>query len=110
MDFPATFVKGDQTRVAHNPSDAVKARFDGFQLLGAGAGQVDYADLQEQAKRRGIPANQSKEALVDALRAPANQGEAAPPPARHHLGGAPPAPPKPSDLPQRPASAERDES
>lgn len=67
--YPQTFVKGDRTKVAHNAADAVKARFEGYRPYVAES-TVDYSELQAQAKLRGIPANQSKDALVEALSLP----------------------------------------
>ena len=32
-DYPKTYVKGDNTRVAHNRRDEVKLKFDGFRVV-----------------------------------------------------------------------------
>lgn len=69
---PGNYVKGDRSRFAETKADAVAAVFDGFVLEGPALEDTDYRDLQEQAKAAGIPANQSKEALVSALASPAD--------------------------------------
>jgi len=83
--YPAgTYVKGDDVRVARTPAVAVALAFSGYALaksdtkVEADAVVVpvtedvntdgpDYPTLQELAKEAGIPANQSKAALEEAL-------------------------------------------
>lgn len=85
MAFPKTFTRGDSTRYAHSASDVVRLQFDGFVEGAASAGEraetpnvpapvsddgedgPSYAELQEQAKAHGIRANQSYDALFEAL-------------------------------------------
>ncbi len=69
ITYPATFVKGTQTRTVRNVREAVKARFDGFKTVTAVA-QSDHpvrAEIQAAAKAEGIPANQKTDVLVEAL-------------------------------------------
>ena len=67
---PGTYVKGDSVRVAHTAATAVALRFDGYQLRTEDAlADVDYRDLQAQAKAAGISANQSRADLTAALAA-----------------------------------------
>lgn len=73
------YVKGDQTRVANTKADAVQAVFDGFAPVksnsedssaskgGSEDSSASYRDLQAQAKELDIPANQSAEALEQAI-------------------------------------------
>lgn len=65
--YPATYAKGDRRRSVTTASDAVKAQFDGFKLVSVD--EVDYADLQAQAKELGIKANQSAAALTEQINA-----------------------------------------
>lgn len=67
MSFePGTYRKGDRVRNVSTRRDAVQATWDGF-VLAAPAEDASYADLQAQAKAKGVPANQSGEALRAAL-------------------------------------------
>lgn len=61
---PGVYVKGDQTRIVNTRGAAVQAVWDGYTLQG---GDSDYRALQAKAKDLGIPANQSAEALVEAI-------------------------------------------
>ena len=58
------YVKGDRTRIANTKADAVQAVWDGYAPQG---GDSDYRALQAKAKDLGIPANQSAEALTEAI-------------------------------------------
>lgn len=66
---PGVYRKGHETRVADNASEAVRLTFDGYrpQTAETVASESDYRDLQAQAKVLGIPANQGKEALAEAI-------------------------------------------
>lgn len=65
---PGVYVRGDQTRLARTPGAAVAAVWDGFRpATQQQTEDADYRDLQAQAKRLGIPANQSKDALAAAI-------------------------------------------
>lgn len=62
------YVKGDQTRRVYTPAQRVAAVWEGFKPASEVTTEdVDYRDLQAQAKSLGIPANQGKEALVKAI-------------------------------------------
>lgn len=64
------YVKAGAVRNCQTRADVVAARFEGFVPAGnQDPVDVDYRDLQEQAKALGIPANQSKAALVKAVAA-----------------------------------------
>lgn len=71
MSFPQTFSKGDVRRSANNQADVVALKFDGFVEVAdaaqASAPKESYEDLQAAAKELGIPANQSREALTQAI-------------------------------------------
>ena len=68
-DFePGTYVRGDTTRYARTRAQAVAFVWDGFRPATAQQPEdVDYRNLQAQAKALGIPANQSAEALQKAI-------------------------------------------
>lgn len=62
------YVKGEQTRRVFTPAQRVAAEWDGFKPASeVTAEDVDYRDLQAQAKSLGIPANQGKDALAKAI-------------------------------------------
>lgn len=68
MSEAQIYVKGDQTRRVYTPAQRVAAVWDGFKPASeVTADDTDYRDLQAQAKVLGIPANQSKDALVAAI-------------------------------------------
>jgi hypothetical protein len=68
---PGTYRKGDDVRYADSAATAVNLAFTGYVRDSAEslAEGTDYRDLQAQAKELGIPANQSKEALAEAIAA-----------------------------------------
>ena len=71
-----TYVKGSETRLVRTVAQEVAAKFEGFKPAAeasveeASVEDADYRELQEQAKAAGIPANQSKEALFEAVTQP----------------------------------------
>ena len=68
------YVKGSEVRLVRTPSQRVAAKFDGYKPAAeASVEDADYRELQEQAKASGIPANQSKEALFEAVTQPTDQ-------------------------------------
>jgi hypothetical protein len=66
---PGTYTKGEDVRHASSPSEAVALVFAGYrpQTAASVAESADYRDLQAQAKGLGIPANQSKADLAQAI-------------------------------------------
>lgn len=75
MTYPADYAKGDVTRTAHTPADAAKLEFNGFKRV-VDAENVDYRDLQKQAKELGIPANGSAEELAERINAELESSDA----------------------------------
>jgi len=69
-----TYVKGDSAKVATSRAQAVALVFDGYVFRGESPSEdVDYRDLQAQAKELGIPANQSADALREQIDAELNK-------------------------------------
>jgi hypothetical protein len=65
---PGIYRKGLEVRTAETASEAVALKFAGFvKQTAAALDDVDYRDLQQQAKDLGIPANQAKTALAQAI-------------------------------------------
>lgn len=65
---PTTYVKDGRVRVVDSAASRVNAEWEGFvPKAEQSVDDVDYRDLQEQAKALGVPANQSKAALVEAV-------------------------------------------
>lgn len=65
---PGIYVRGNSVRNAQTPGAAVQAVWDGYVRQDeVSVDTVDYRDLQETTKGLGIPANQSKDALVEAI-------------------------------------------
>lgn len=71
---PGTYVKGDVVKVATSTKRAVALVFDGYRRKVDGPSEdVDYRDLQAQAKELDIPANQSADALREQIDAKLNE-------------------------------------
>lgn len=62
-----TYVKGDRVRFASNAVQVVQAKWEGFVRADQADVDVDYRDLQARAKSLGIPANQPKAKLAEAV-------------------------------------------
>ena len=72
---PGTFAKGNIVRRADRPVDVVALRFAGWKRVEEQTpDDASYRELQEQAKSVGIPANQSTDALLEALAQYENDG------------------------------------
>lgn len=60
-----TYAKGDSIKTATSPAEKVALEFEGYKPVAETVAEnVDYRDLQAQARQLGIPANQRKDALA----------------------------------------------